>query len=77
MTTRLQRITAAQREIAGDALAQLTTALSAIDVVLPSAGLDSPSQFTGQTLIQLGSIRSDDALKLAEAVLAGAEANRH
>ncbi len=62
----------AQREAAAAALERLTAALALVDVVLPSAGLDGQSPYTGTVLVHLGNARAETVERLAEAVTRGA-----
>ncbi|GAA1971705.1 hypothetical protein [Kitasatospora viridis] len=74
--SRLQVLIADQRREAEHALTQLTLGLQGVGVTLPSLGLDHPSPFTGTTLIELGAVRPDVALQLADVLLRAAAADR-
>ncbi|WP_370221459.1 hypothetical protein [Kitasatospora sp. MAP12-22] len=64
------------RKQAADALAELIDALVLAGIVLPSAGIDGQSAFTGRVLVDLGRARPDVVVQLARVIRAGAEALR-
>ncbi|WP_344442372.1 hypothetical protein [Kitasatospora nipponensis] len=73
-SSRLTVITKQAREEAASALERLTAALTAAGLVLPSAGLDSSSPFTGMVLVDFGRARPDVVVELADLLTDGLNA---
>ncbi|MEV0532756.1 hypothetical protein [Kitasatospora sp. NPDC050463] len=72
MESHLSRHARRQREDARAAVAELNDALAAAGLVLPSVGVDTPSIFTGEVLVELGRTRPDVVVRLAALVRRGA-----
>ncbi|MFF1907373.1 hypothetical protein [Kitasatospora sp. NPDC058218] len=73
MQSRTGRHARRQREDARAAVAELTDALAAANIVLPSIGTDSPSLFTGEVLVELGRARPDIVVRLAALIRRGTD----
>ncbi|MFF2039764.1 hypothetical protein ACFVVX_05010 [Kitasatospora sp. NPDC058170] len=73
MQSRTGRHARQRHEDARAAVAELTDALASASIVLPSVGVDSPSLFTGEVLVELGRARPDVVIRLAALIRRGTD----